>query len=72
MNQRRDELKSLLSHLLKRTEIPNELGLRDILARIDAIKDDFRGDGQMMHYLERRSYEKAYDYLEDPELGHRI
>jgi len=46
--------------------------LRDALARLDAWaqKDDLPGD--FAHYLSRRSYVKALEWLEHPDMHHRV
>lgn len=45
----------------------------DLLKKLDTLKDTHRENlnPQLLHYLERRSYEKALAWLNDPTLPHQ-
>ena len=70
------EIHKKLSHLLGAIagseKIPASSTLIEILQELDQIKSEYKDelDPQMLHYLERRSYEKAYAYLNNPGMPH--
>lgn len=67
------QLGELLDVFVGGKTLPEGKNISVILQELDHIKDTCREelDPQMLHYLDRRSYEKAFAYLKNPQLPHR-
>ena len=46
-------------------------GLRDVLARLDELTSREDLPERLHHYLSRRSYVKALEWLDNPDMPHR-
>ncbi len=68
-----NQLRKLLGALAGSQKPPEAATLTDILHELDRIKNENQGElhPQMLHYLERRSYEKAFHFLNNPDTPHR-
>lgn len=68
-----DELYQTLKELMSFIQRGDGDGLRRCLERLDQQRDELGGDAPAMlrHYLDKRSYAKAVEFLEsgDPESG---
>jgi hypothetical protein len=45
--------------------------MADVLKRLDAYARELQTPERLKHYLSRRSYVKALEWIEDPSLSHR-
>ena len=65
-------LRSDLAKLMQ--QIPYDVGetILDVLRRVDQLGADLKLDAKLQHYLERRSYQKALDWLADPQQPHQM
>ncbi|MCH2388367.1 MAG: hypothetical protein MKZ70_11065 [Opitutales bacterium] len=66
-----DELKAALRRMIGAIDRSEGKGISDSLLTIDGILGARKNelDAQLVHYLSRRSYEKALRYLEDSSTG---
>ena len=66
-----DELKAALRGMIGAIERSEGQDISDSLSTIDGILRSRKNelDAQLVHYLSRRSYEKALRYLEDSSTG---
>jgi len=66
------QLRSDLSKLTQ--QIPYDSGetILEVLQRVDQLNADLKLDAKLHHYLERRSYQKALDWFENPQQPHRM
>ena len=73
MNQLDQKLHELLVPLAGSDRPPAGEDLVTILKALDHIRDERATElhPQMLHYLQRRSYEKALAFLTDPETPHQ-
>ena len=46
--------------------------LLQVMDRLDTIAESGQTPDRLKHYLERRSYIKALEYLDDPSTPHRL
>jgi hypothetical protein len=54
-------------------EKPQEgLAIEDALRRLDTMAKEANLPGDLAHYLSRRSYVKALEWLDNPDMSHRI
>lgn len=61
-----------LEYITQRRERPPEVALPEVLAYLDQVVEDPELPERLAHYLSRRSYVKALDWLDDPELPHQV
>ncbi|MDK3160260.1 hypothetical protein QPK87_27420 [Kamptonema cortianum] len=73
MNSLNQKLRNLLGALAGSAQPPEGADLIEILRELDRIRDEHAGElhPQMLHYLQRRSYEKALSFLSNPEMPHQ-
>lgn len=67
-----DLLKADLARILQKKPLEDGERLVDVLARLDAFLADPTLPERLQHYLSKRSYQKALDWLDDPELPHQL
>ena len=68
----KDEIRRLLK-IATGMEPPREgLTLPGALSRLDAISAEASLPRDLAHYLSRRSYVKALEWLEDPDMPHEL
>lgn len=65
-------LRSDIELVTAQKPLPEGVTLLDVMARLDAVSKSEQIPAPLKHYLERRSYLKALEYLQDPETPHRI
>lgn len=53
-------------------EPPADLPIREALARLDAMAADESLPNDLAHYLSRRSYVKALECLDNPDMPHNV
>lgn len=63
----REDLEWITGRALK----PEGVSLGDILARLDALAEDSVLPEALAHYLSKRSYVKALEWLDHPEMPHQ-
>jgi hypothetical protein len=67
----KDEIRTFLQ-VATGAEPPREgLTIQEALSRLDAISRDESLPGDLAHYLSRRSYVKALEWLDNPDMPHR-
>lgn len=66
-----NKLKEELERVTLRRSLDAPDSLSAVIGRLDHFVQFAQLDGKMKHYLERRSYAKALDYLNDPNLPHQ-
>lgn len=65
-------LKENLEYITQRKPLPEGLALKDVLARLDAVSKEPDLPERLEHYLTKRSYVKALEWLENPDLPHQV
>ena len=66
-----EEIRQNLKIVTGAEKPPEGLKIRDALARLDAISKDEELPGDLAHYLSRRSYMKALEWLDNPNMPHK-
>ncbi len=59
-----------LESVLGKRDLPDGMALGDVLGRLDEAAGAEGLPARLVHYLERRSYVKALDWLGNPEMKH--
>ncbi|TVP79398.1 MAG: hypothetical protein EA353_06165 [Puniceicoccaceae bacterium] len=67
-----EKLKTDLELVTGQRPIGAEATMLQVMARLDAIAASPETPDRLKHYLGRRSYVKALQYLEDPGAPHRL
>ena len=70
-NMDQDRLRLDLEYIIMQRELPEGERLGDVLARLDAVAALPEIDSRLEHYLAKRSYVKALQWLDNPELPHQ-
>jgi len=65
-------LKKDLEWITQRTPLPEGESIANVLARLDEVARDPNLPERLAHYLSKRSYLKALEWLDDPDLPHRL
>lgn len=66
-----ESLKIDIEFVTAQRPLPAGLTLLDVMARLDKVAQSAQTPDRLKHYLERRSYLKALEYLINPETPHR-
>lgn len=66
-----DQTRSYLKIVTGLEKPPADLPIREALARLDAIVADEALPKDLAHYLSRRSYVKALECLDNPDMPHK-
>lgn len=67
-----DTLKTDLERVTGNKPLQAGETILDVMARLDAEAKSSRASERLRHYLERRSYVKALEFINDPSLPHRL
>ena len=65
-----ENLKTDLAYITQRQKLPEGERLAEVLARLDAIVQSESLPERLDHYLRKRSYVKALEWIENPETPH--
>ena len=65
-------LRENLEFITQRKPLPEGENLTQVLARLDAVARDPDLPERLEHYLSKRSYVKALEWLENPDLPHQL
>ncbi|NBB78290.1 MAG: hypothetical protein GVY36_02420 [Verrucomicrobia bacterium] len=65
-----EELKLDLESITAQRALPRGETLLEVMDRLDTISKSAETPDRLRHYLERRSYVKALEYLGDPSVPH--
>lgn len=66
------QLHSDLSKLTQQTPYASGETTLVVLQRVDQFAATAQCDAMLQHYLERRSYQKAFDWFADPQQPHQM
>jgi hypothetical protein len=69
---RSKELRSHLGWATGQNKLPEGQSLVEVLAWLDGFAADRELPEPLAHYLSRRSYVKALEWLDDPDTPHRV
>lgn len=61
-----------LQCVVGQSEVPEGKTLVDVLGELDEARQSSGLPAQFVHYLERRSYQKALAWLDNPEMKHEV
>ena len=64
-------LKENLEYITQQKTLPEEESLANVLARLDAMAKEPDLPERLQHYLSKRSYVKALEWMDNPDLPHR-
>lgn len=67
-----DTLKTDLERVTGNKPLQAGETILDVMARLDAEAKSSQASERLRHYLERRSYVKALEFINDPSLPHRL
>ncbi|MFQ3225782.1 MAG: hypothetical protein ACI8Z5_002046 [Lentimonas sp.] len=67
-----DRLKLDLEYITLARTLPEGESLRTVLARLDACAKTPGLPDRLLHYLTKRSYAKALNWLDNPDMPHRV
>ena len=67
-----DEIRDFLKIATGAKPPAEGLTVREALSRLDALSKDESLPADLLHYLSRRSYVKALEYLDNPDMPHRL
>ncbi|ADE54111.1 hypothetical protein [Coraliomargarita akajimensis] len=67
-----DLMRADLERILQKKPLLEGESLVDVLARLDACAQGAELPERLQHYLSKRSYQKALDWLDDPSLPHQL
>lgn len=67
-----EKIKCDLHFVTAQKPLPQDTTMMDVMARLDAVAMSTETPDRLKHYLERRSYLKALEYLDDPDMPHRL
>lgn len=67
-----EKLRKNLLWVTGREKLPEGETMRDILGRLDGFASEENLPERLAHYLSRRSYVKALEWLDDPDMPHRV
>ena len=65
-------LRADLLYVTQKKERPEGVAMVDVLTRLDEVARRPDLPERLEHYLSKRSYVKALEWLDDPELPHRV
>lgn len=65
-------LRQNLEIITQQKSLPEGETMRDVLARLDAAAQKPDLPERLEHYLTKRSYVKALEWLDDPDLPHQV
>ena len=63
-------LRDDLLYVTQQKELPKELSLVTLLSRLDEVSKRSDLPERLEHYLSKRSYVKALEWLDQPDLPH--
>ena len=66
------ELRENLMWVTGQKQLPGDRSFTEVLAWLDTFSHDREVPERLAHYLSRRSYVKALEWLEDPDTPHRV
>ena len=66
------QLHSDLSKLTQKIPCDSGESILMVLQRVDQLVAVSKFDAKLQHYLERRSYQKAFDWFADPQQPHQM
>lgn len=66
----RDKLQIDLEYVTQKRAFSEGENLISVLARLDAVAEEEGLPAKLEHYLKRRSYEKALNWIVDPSTPH--
>lgn len=67
-----EKLRSNLMWATGQKPVPEDRSLTEVLAWLDRLAQGGELPERLTHYLSRRSYVKALEWLEDPDIPHRL
>lgn len=67
-----NELRDHLMCVTGQKQLPGDRSLSEVLAWLDAFAQERELPERLSHYLTRRSYMKALEWLDDPDMPHRV
>jgi len=65
-----ERLKTDLAYITQREALPEGESLAQVLGRLDAFAQENTLPERLEHYLRKRSYVKAIEWIENPETPH--
>jgi hypothetical protein len=68
----KEELNGDLAMVTAQRSLERGETMLTVMSRLDAVARSEQLPARLQHYLERRSYLKALEYLENPEAPHRL
>lgn len=69
---RDEQIKTDLKVIIGAERVPAGETMADVLARLDRLAEDGNLPERLEHYLSRRSYVKALEWLDNPDTPHRV
>lgn len=67
-----EKIRKNLLWVTGREKLPEGETMRDVLGRLDGFVNEENLPERLAHYLSRRSYVKALEWLDDPDMPHRV
>lgn len=65
-------LRDNLEFITQRKPLPEGESIREVLAQLDAFSKNPDLPERLKHYLSKRSYVKALEWLDNPDLPHQL
>jgi hypothetical protein len=61
-----------LEYITQRRKLPQDVSLPEVLAYLDEVAKGPDLPERLEHYLSKRSYVKALEWLDNPDLPHQV
>ncbi len=66
-----ERLRTDLEYIIQKRPLPETESMIQVLARLDEVAGEAGLPDRLVHYLSKRSYVKALEWLDNPETPHR-